>query len=189
MNVCKLESIHCSTTTCTTLCFQAIMLRTDHGSTGVEWKWFSWKMLLCTTVLHRGLRWHTKYSWMFPWRSASKWGWCSQQLIKALLTFSIMGNKLGTSDMATSLMRIFSHLFISLDISKRDRPFSHQSSFTLGDRHQYNPIMPIQVCVYSFHYASVPALLFRSSLLLPYFRLFHLALWGITSCPHASAIS
>lgn len=101
-------------------CCQAIILQTwNNGSTGVESKWFSKETLVCKTGLLRKLQWHTKWTRMFPWHGALKWGWRCQQLINALLTFSVMGNKLGTSNMATCVLRIFSHLFISLDISEK----------------------------------------------------------------------
>lgn len=47
-------------------------------------------------------------AWTFPRRTSLKLGWCSQQLIYALLTFSVMGNKLGTSNMANTAMRALS---------------------------------------------------------------------------------
>lgn len=77
----------------------------------------------CCCVAHycyRRLQWHTKWERMFPWRSSFKSGWCSQQLVNAFLTLSVMGNKLSTSNMETSVVRAFSHLFIRLDISERE---------------------------------------------------------------------
>ena len=107
---------------------------------------------------------------MFPWQSSFKLGWCSQQLINALLTFSVMGNKLGTSH-KKNYKNIFSPVHKPWHF-REGRPLAHQSSLTLGDRHDYNPMMPIQVCKYSFDYAPLVALLFHSCPSLPLFLLF-----------------
>lgn len=116
MNACKPESIYWSLLLC--VANQLSCVQTMEAQVLSETD-FLRKMLLCTTVLFRRLQWHTKWNWMFPWHSALKWGWCRQQSINAWLTFSVTGIKLGTSNMATSVIRIFSHLFMSLDISKK----------------------------------------------------------------------
>lgn len=150
------------------------------NTSGVDWNLFPEDMWLRSTLLLSRLQWHTKRDRMFPWHSSLKLGWCSQQLINALLTFSAMRNKLGPKQYGNLCYKsILSPPHKSWHLRK-ERPLAHQSSFTLDDRQEYNPMMLIQVCKYSFDKATPAALLFHSSPSLPLFLLFLPALWEIT---------
>lgn len=72
---------------------------------------------------------------MFPWHSSLKIGWCSQQLISALLTFCVMGNKLGPSNMATSVLSIFCHLLASFWHFREEKPNQSGVSHYVTDMH------------------------------------------------------
>lgn len=112
-----------------------------------EKKTIFWGNVAALHIMLRRQQWHTKWDQMFPWHSALKGGWCSQQLINALLTFSVMGNKLDTSNMKASFLRIFSHLLMSLDISeKRDLWVSNKVSHWVTDKS--DPVMPRRVQIF-----------------------------------------